>query len=82
MPDKDKTRGWNSFRDRARIYEITLLPGETYEQFEQLLKDHYEEFLPDGTTEEHKVRKLATLRWEHDRLDRSQQLSMLCANTN
>ena len=54
-----------------------MLPGETYEQFEQLLKDHYEEFMPDGTTEEHKVRQLATLRWERDRLERSQQLSML-----
>ena len=78
MPDKERiSGGWVAFKDRARIYQIALLPGETYQQFEALLKDHYEEFMPDGTTEEHKVRKLATLRWEHDRLDRSQQLSML-----
>jgi hypothetical protein len=76
MEGRDGISGWDAFKDRARIYDITLLPGETYEQFEALLKDHYEEFLPDGTTEEHKVRKLATLRWEHDRLERSQQLSI------
>jgi hypothetical protein len=78
MPDKERiSGGWVAFKNRARIYDIALLPGETYEQFEELLKDHYEEFMPDGTTEEHKVRHLATLRWERDRLDRSQQLSML-----
>jgi hypothetical protein len=78
MPDKERiSGGWVAFKNRAEIYEISLLPGETYEQFEALLKDHYEEFLPDGTTEEHKVRHLATLRWERDRLDRSLQLSML-----
>ena len=77
MPDKERiSGGWVAFKNRARIYEITLLPGETYEQFEQLLRGYYEEFMPDGTSEEDEVRHLATLRWERDRLDRSQQLLM------
>jgi hypothetical protein len=68
--------GWEAFRDRANIYEKTLLPGENLEDFEDLLKRHYEEWTPDGTTEEYHTREIAKLRWERDRFERSQQLSM------
>jgi hypothetical protein len=74
MPNK--VNGWEAFRDRANIDSITLMPGEDHEDFENLLRDHYEEFTPDGTTEEYLTIEIAKLRWERDRLDRSLQLEM------
>jgi hypothetical protein len=70
--------GWEAFRNRANIYETTLLPGENLEDFEDLLKRHYEEWTPDGTTEEYLTLDIAKWRWERDRFERSQQLSMFC----
>jgi hypothetical protein len=74
MPNK--VNGWEAFRDRANIDSIALMPGEDHEDFENLLRDHYEEFTPDGTTEEYLTIEIAKLRWERDRLDRSLQLEM------
>ena len=76
MLRKVEKSGWKAFRDRANIYETTLLPGEDLQHFEDLLKSHFEEFRPDGTTEEFHTREIAKLRWERDRYERSQQLSM------
>jgi len=76
MLRKVEMSGWEAFRDRANIYEITLLPGEDLQVFEELLKRHFEEFRPDGTTEEFHTQEIAKLRWERDRYERSQQLSM------
>jgi hypothetical protein len=71
-----KTSGWKAFRDRAKIFEITMLVGEKLEDFEDLLKSHYEEWTPDGTTEEYLTLEIAKLRWQRDRCERSQQLLM------
>ena len=68
--------GWEAFRDRANIYEKTLLPGENLEDFEDLLKRHYEEWTPDGTTEEYLTLDIAKWRWERDRFERSQELAI------
>jgi hypothetical protein len=76
MLRKVEISGWEAFRDRANIYEITLLPGENLEDFEDLLKSHYEEYTPVGTTEEFLTLDIAKCRWERDRYERSQQLSM------
>jgi len=76
MLRKVEKSGWEAFRDRANIYEKTLLPGENLEDFEDLLKRHYEEWTPDGTTEEYLTLDIAKWRWERDRYERSQQLSM------
>ena len=76
MLRKVEKSGWEAFRDRANIYEKTLLPGENLEDFEDLLKRHYEEWTPDGTTEKDLTLDIAKWRWERDRYERSQQLSM------
>jgi hypothetical protein len=76
MLRKVEKSGWEAFRDRGNIYEMTLLPNENLEDFEDLLKGHYEEFTPDGTTEEDLTLQIAKWRWERDRYDRSQQLAM------
>ena len=76
MLRKVEMSGWEAFRDRANIYEMTMMPSENVEDFEDLLRSHFEEFRPDGTTEEFHTREIAKLRWERDRYERSQQLSM------
>jgi hypothetical protein len=76
MLRKVEMSGWEAFKDRANIYEITLLPGEDLQHFEDLLKRNYEEWRPDGTTEEFHTLEIAKFRWERDRYERSQQLSM------
>jgi hypothetical protein len=76
MLRKVEKSGWEAFRDRANIYEILLLPGENLEDFEDLLKRHYEEYRPDGTTEEFLTLDIAKWRWERDRFERSQELAI------
>jgi hypothetical protein len=76
MLRKVEMSGWEAFRDRANIYEMTMMPGENVEDFEDLLRRHYEEFRPDGTTEGFYALEIAKWRWERDRYERSQQLSM------
>ena len=71
-----KTSGWEAFRDRAESYETTMIPAETHEAFEKLLKDLYDEFSPVGRTEELLVQRLASLHWERDRLHRDAQFKM------
>ena len=76
MLRKVEMSGWEAFRDRANIYEMTMMPSENVEDFEDLLRSHFEEFRPDGTTEEFHTREIAKWRWERDRYERSQQLLM------
>ena len=76
MPGKDKTSGWRAFRDRASIYETTMLPAETHQAFENLHRELYEEFSPVGITEERLVQRLAVLNLERDRLYRYTQFKM------
>jgi hypothetical protein len=76
MPGKGKTSGWEAFRDRAEIYETTMIAAEKHEAFETLLRELYEEFFPNGTTEEDLIHRLAVLRWERDRLYRYEQSKM------
>ena len=76
MPGKGKTAGWSAFRDRAPIYEMIILPGETHEAFEALHKELYEEYSPIDITEERLVQRLASLYWERDRLDRYMQFKL------
>ena len=76
MPGKGKTSGWEAFRDRAEIYETTMIAAEKHHEFETLLRELYEEFFPDGKTEEDLVNRLAVLHWERRRLYRSEQFKM------
>jgi hypothetical protein len=76
MPGKGKASGWEGFRDRAGIFDTTMLPGETHRAFEDLLRELYDEFLPMGTMEERLIQRLAVLNWERDRLYRSVQFKM------
>ena len=76
MPGKGKASGWEAFRDRARIVETTMIPGETHRAFEALHRELYHEFLPVGTMEERLIQRLAVLNWERDRLYRSIQFKM------
>jgi hypothetical protein len=76
MPGKDKTSGWRAFRDRAPIYETTMIPAETHRAFEDLHRELYEEFSPVGITEERLVQRLAVLNLERDRLYRYTQFKM------
>ena len=76
MPGKGKASGWEAFRDRARIVETTMIPGETHRAFEALHRELYDEFLPVGTMEERLIQRLAVLNWERDRLYRSVQFKM------
>jgi len=76
MPGKGKASGWEAFRDRARIVETTMIPGETHRAFEALHRELYDEFLPVGTMEERLIQRLAVLNWERDRLYRSIQFKM------
>jgi hypothetical protein len=76
MPRKGKSSGWEKFRDRAAIYETTMIPAETHRTFEDLHRELYEEFSPVGITEERLVQRLAILNLERDRLYRYTQLKM------
>ena len=76
MPGKSKTSGWEAFRDRAPIYETTMIPAETHRAFEDLHRELYEEFSPVGITEERLVHRLADLYLERDRLYRYTQFKM------
>ena len=76
MPGKGKTSGWEAFRDRAEIFETTMIAAEKHQEFETLLRELYEEFFPDGKTEEDLVNRLAVLHWERRRLYRSEQVKM------
>ena len=76
MPGKGKTSGWEAFRDRAEIFETTMIAAEKHQEFETLLRELYEEFFPDGKTEEDLVNRLAVLHWERRRLYRSEQFKM------
>ena len=64
------------YRDRAPIYEMIILPGETHEAFEGLHKELYDEYSPNDITEDRLVHRLASLYWERDRLDRYMQFKL------
>jgi len=76
MSGEDETSGWPAFRDRAQIYETTMIPAETHLAFEGLHRELYEEFSPVGITEERLVQRLAVLNLERDRLSRYTQFKM------
>jgi len=72
----EKTIGWEAFRDSANIDDLTVLPGESYEEYEDLLRELYEELTPHGIMEQIQVLKLAKAVWSRKRTDRYVQLKM------
>jgi hypothetical protein len=74
MTDKS---GWEAFRKRAKIPEKTMIGAETHKEYESALRELYDEFEPHGITEQDLVIRLASLRWDRNRLDRFGQLKML-----
>lgn len=76
MPGKDKANGWRGFRNRAPIYDTTMMLAETHQAFEDLHRELYEEFSPVGITEERLVQRLAVLNLERDRLYSYMQFKM------
>ena len=73
---KVKVGGVRGFIERARIYDVTLIPAETPSAFQELHEELYEEFSPVGITEERLVQRLAILYLERDRLHRYVQFKM------
>jgi hypothetical protein len=76
MRNKGNVSGWEAFGPRARIFDTTMIPAENHRDFENRLRDLYEEFFPAGPTEEDLVERLAVLRWERDRVYRYEQMKM------
>jgi hypothetical protein len=74
VPENGKTGGWSAYR--RRIFEMTILPGESLETFECLHRELYEEYSPAEISEQRLVQRLASLYWERDRLDRYMQFKL------
>jgi hypothetical protein len=73
---KAKVGGVRGFVERAGIHDVTLIPAETHDAFEELHEELYEEFTPVGITEERLVQRLAILYLERGRLHRYVQFKM------
>src|SRR5471030_1922944 len=72
----EKISDWEAFRDSANIADQTMLWGETYEEYENLLRKLYEELTPHGIMEENQILRLAKAMWTRNRTDRNVQLNM------
>jgi hypothetical protein len=71
---KAMTRKKNALTHGATAQEV-MLWSEQYEDYEALRTGAYEEWFPDGLTEEFEVKTLIQLLWRRRRLDRYEQIS-------
>jgi hypothetical protein len=55
---------------------MAILPGEKLADFEALRQEYYDEWMPDGVTEEHLVDDICALRWKKRRLDQYDQIKL------
>src|ERR1700730_9157690 len=78
----DKSNGFEEFLNRAEIYELTMLPGESHDEYEEMLRALYEEFKPCGLMEEDQILKMATAVWKRKRWDRFLQIKMAASQRN
>lgn len=68
------TRKKNALTHGANAQEV-MLWGETYKDYEALRTRAYEEWFPEGLTEEFEVKALIELLWRRRRLDRYEKIS-------
>jgi hypothetical protein len=68
------SRKKNALTHGANAQEV-MLWGETYEDYEALRTRAYEEWFPEGLTEEFEVKALVELLWRRLRLDRYEKIS-------
>lgn len=68
------TRKTNALTHGASAQEV-MLWGERYEDYEALRSRAYEEWFPEGLTEEFEVKALIELLWRRRRLDRYEKIS-------
>jgi hypothetical protein len=71
-----KTTSWDAFRDSANINDLIMLPGESHEKYEDLLRKLHEDLTPNGIMEEIQVLKMTKAIWTRQRTDRYVQLKM------
>jgi len=71
---KAMSRKKNALKHGANAQEV-MLWSEQYEDYEALRTGAYEEWFPDGLTEEFEVKTLIQLLWRRRRLDRYEQIS-------
>jgi hypothetical protein len=74
MPRK-KTKNKNALQHG--VYSSTvLLPGERRSDYEALRQSYFDEWVPDGVSEQCLVEDLCKLRWKKQRLDQYDQIRL------
>jgi hypothetical protein len=62
MPKK-KAKNQNTLKHGIYSRQV-MLPGEKIRDYEALHQDHFDEWVPDGVTEQYLVDELCKLRWK------------------
>jgi hypothetical protein len=72
---KKKDKKQNALKHGAYSREL-MLPGEKIADYEKLRQAHYDEWVPEGVTEEYLVDDLAALRWKKRRMAQYDQVCL------
>jgi hypothetical protein len=71
-----KARNKRNALKHGAYSRMAILPGEKLADFEALRQEYYDEWMPDGVTEEHLVDDICVLRWKKRRLDQYDQIKL------
>jgi hypothetical protein len=72
---KKKDKNQSALKHGAYSRE-DMLPGEKLRDYEAMREAHYEDWAPDGVTEQYLVDDLCKLRWKKQRMDRYDQICL------
>jgi hypothetical protein len=72
---KKRAKNQNALKHGAYSRQV-ILPGEKKGDYEAFRKAHYDEWTPDGVTEEYVVDDLCRLRWQKQRMEQYNQICL------